>query len=307
MKRRKPIAYLLSACQRMTCGTRARPNSAAGRRGRRRSAYEAPRAAADRGTPLGGAESKRRRRPRLPAPPSRVTHLATTPAAEDGARAELGFQGADALLQVEDVARALLALGEGGLALLLELVAQAVRVALGLGAPAQGGKSGVEGAGRGGEEEGESRLRPGPQALEARELGRPGVGTRLLRARLLGGPREVLGLRRLLPRGALQACVLPLEGCGPLGQRARRRVRDVVDEAGAHLGGVADPVGGEEGGHVTRGDTEHLGDDPRVVARSGPVEEGLPVLAQREQRLGGGGPDRQEECRGGEEADALRA
>src|SRR6266581_3333807 len=47
------------------------PNSAAGRRGRRRSAYEAPRAAADRGTRLGGAESKRRRRPRLPAPPSR--------------------------------------------------------------------------------------------------------------------------------------------------------------------------------------------------------------------------------------------
>src|SRR5207247_8825851 len=46
------------------------PNSAAGRRGRRRSAYEAPRAAADGGTRLGGAESKRRRRPRLPAPPS---------------------------------------------------------------------------------------------------------------------------------------------------------------------------------------------------------------------------------------------
>src|SRR5947208_3043281 len=52
------------------------PNSAAGRRGRRRSAYEAPRAAADGGTRLGGAESKRRRRPRLPAPPSRVTLLA---------------------------------------------------------------------------------------------------------------------------------------------------------------------------------------------------------------------------------------
>src|SRR5439155_889529 len=48
-------------------------NSAAGRRGRRRRAYEAPRAAADGGTWLGGAESKRRRRPRLPAPPSRVT------------------------------------------------------------------------------------------------------------------------------------------------------------------------------------------------------------------------------------------
>src|SRR5881397_1775184 len=47
-----------------------------GRRGRRRSAYEAPRAAADGGTRLGGAESKRRRRPRLPAPPSRVTLLA---------------------------------------------------------------------------------------------------------------------------------------------------------------------------------------------------------------------------------------
>src|SRR6266481_3949478 len=55
------------------------PNSAAGRRGRRRSAYEAPRAAADRGARPGGAESKRRRRPRLPAPPSRVTLLARSP------------------------------------------------------------------------------------------------------------------------------------------------------------------------------------------------------------------------------------
>ena len=75
MKRRKPIACLLSACRRQTCGTRAGPKSAAGRRGRRRSAYEAPRAAADGGTRLGGAESKRRRRLRLPAPPSRVTLL----------------------------------------------------------------------------------------------------------------------------------------------------------------------------------------------------------------------------------------
>src|SRR5204863_10081554 len=75
MKRRKPIGCLLSACRRKRCGTRARPNSAARRRGRRRSAYEAPRAAAYRGTRLGGAESKRRRRPRLPAPPSRVTLL----------------------------------------------------------------------------------------------------------------------------------------------------------------------------------------------------------------------------------------
>src|SRR2546425_5100921 len=70
-----PIACLLSACRRQTWGTRAGPKSAAGRRGRRRSAYEAPRAAADGGTRLGGAESKRRRRPRLPAPPSRVTLL----------------------------------------------------------------------------------------------------------------------------------------------------------------------------------------------------------------------------------------
>src|SRR5207249_11323413 len=292
---------------RMEGGAGARAESGVGRGGRGRGRYEAPGAAADRGTPLGGAGSKRRPRPRLPAPPSRVTHLATTPAAEDGARAELGFQGADALLQVEDVARALLALGEGGLALLLELVGQAARVALGLGAPAQGGHGGVEGTGCGGEEEGESRLRPWLQALEARELGRPGLGARLLRARVLGGPREALGFRLLLPRGALQARVLPLEGCGPLGQSARGRVRDSVDEAGAHLGGVADPVGGEEGGHVTRGDAEHLGDDPRVVAWPGPVEEGLPVLAQREQRLGGAGSDRQEEYRGGEEPNALRA
>src|SRR3989449_7359781 len=54
-----------------TCSARAGPNSAAGRRGRRRSAYEAPRAAADGGTRLGGAESKRRRRPPLPPPPAR--------------------------------------------------------------------------------------------------------------------------------------------------------------------------------------------------------------------------------------------
>src|SRR5207247_9013392 len=71
----KPSASLRSAGRRRAGGTRARRNSAAGGRGRRRSAYEAPRAAADRGTPLGGAESKRRRRPRLPAPPSRVTLL----------------------------------------------------------------------------------------------------------------------------------------------------------------------------------------------------------------------------------------
>src|SRR3989442_3094082 len=54
----KPIACLLSACRRKTCGTHAGPNNAAGRRGRRRSAYEAPRAAADGGTRLGGAESE---------------------------------------------------------------------------------------------------------------------------------------------------------------------------------------------------------------------------------------------------------
>src|SRR5207249_8233265 len=75
MKRRRAIACLLAACRRIACGTRAGPNSAAGRRGRRRSAYEAPRAAVDGGTRLGGGESERRWRPRLPAPPSRVTLL----------------------------------------------------------------------------------------------------------------------------------------------------------------------------------------------------------------------------------------
>src|SRR5205823_1723748 len=49
------------------------PKSAAGRRGRRRRAYEAPRAAAERGTRPGAADSKRRPLLRLPAPPSRVT------------------------------------------------------------------------------------------------------------------------------------------------------------------------------------------------------------------------------------------
>src|SRR5205814_8753523 len=67
-----PAASAL-ACRRQTCGTRAGPNSAAGRRGRRRTAYGAPRAAADRDTRRGGAESKRRRRPRLPAPQAPVT------------------------------------------------------------------------------------------------------------------------------------------------------------------------------------------------------------------------------------------
>src|SRR5207237_2086916 len=85
MKRQKSIACLLSACRRQTCGTRAGPKSAAGRRGRRRSAYEAPRAAADGGTRLGGAESKRRRRPRLPAPPSRVTAPSTVGVHQGGA------------------------------------------------------------------------------------------------------------------------------------------------------------------------------------------------------------------------------
>src|SRR5439155_1121680 len=46
------------------------PHGAAGGRGRRPGAYGAPRAAADRAPRLGGAEPKRRRRPRLPAPPS---------------------------------------------------------------------------------------------------------------------------------------------------------------------------------------------------------------------------------------------
>src|SRR5205809_131060 len=73
MKRRKPIACLLSACRRKTCGTRAGPNSAAGRRRFKAAQARAPWAAADGDTRLGGAESKRRRRPRLPAPPSRVT------------------------------------------------------------------------------------------------------------------------------------------------------------------------------------------------------------------------------------------
>src|SRR5213596_3995216 len=94
MKRRKPIACLLSACQRKTCGTRAGPNSAAGRRGRRRSAYEAPSAAADRGTRLGGAESKRRRRPRLPAPPSWVTLLSGLARSPCGGGASLLASGA---------------------------------------------------------------------------------------------------------------------------------------------------------------------------------------------------------------------
>src|SRR2546428_8112118 len=75
MKRRKPIACFISACPAKDVPYARGPNSAAGRRGRRRSAYEAPRAAVDGGTWLGGAESKRRRRSRLPAPPSRVTLL----------------------------------------------------------------------------------------------------------------------------------------------------------------------------------------------------------------------------------------
>src|SRR5438876_12171070 len=75
---RRPRAFAIA------CGwrTRAKPrrrragrNSAAGRRGRPRSAYEAPRAAVDRSTRFIGAESKRRGCPRLPAPPSRVMLL----------------------------------------------------------------------------------------------------------------------------------------------------------------------------------------------------------------------------------------
>src|SRR5205809_4311055 len=75
---RRPRAFAIA------CGwrTRAKPrrrragrNSAAGRRGRPRSAYEAPRAAVDRSTRFIGAESKRRGCPRLPAPQSRVMLL----------------------------------------------------------------------------------------------------------------------------------------------------------------------------------------------------------------------------------------
>src|SRR3989442_6933044 len=76
MKRRKPIACLLSACRRQTGGTHAGPKSAAGRRGRPPSAYEAPRAAADGGPRLRGPAPKGGRRPRLPAPPAPGTLLA---------------------------------------------------------------------------------------------------------------------------------------------------------------------------------------------------------------------------------------
>src|SRR5439155_249167 len=84
----------------------------------------------------------------------------------------------------------------------VKVVGQAARVALRLGAPAERGDGGVEGAGRGREKEGEGRLRPRPQALETREPGRPGLGKRLLRASILGGVREALGRRLLVPRGA---------------------------------------------------------------------------------------------------------
>ena len=55
--------------------------------------------AADRGTRLGGAESKRRRRPRLPAPPSRVTVLST------------GRLPSGKLGTVQDLGRVLIGLG----------------------------------------------------------------------------------------------------------------------------------------------------------------------------------------------------
>src|SRR5437899_2795252 len=75
MKRRKPIARLLSACRRQTCGTQAGPSSAVWPYAPLFRSYEAPRAAVDRSTRFIGAESKRRGCPRLPAPPSRVTLL----------------------------------------------------------------------------------------------------------------------------------------------------------------------------------------------------------------------------------------
>src|SRR5256886_3604616 len=96
MKRRKPSPAGSPRADERRAVARG-PNSAAGRRGRRRSAYEAPRAAADRGTRLGGAESKRRWRPRLPAPPSRVT-LLSRPADDAGVD-----QRGDALGTVADL------------------------------------------------------------------------------------------------------------------------------------------------------------------------------------------------------------
>src|SRR5213076_3532264 len=75
---RRPRAFAIACGWRTRAKPRRRragPNNAAGRRGRPRSAYEAPRAAADRSTRFIGAESKRRGYPRLPAPPSRVTLL----------------------------------------------------------------------------------------------------------------------------------------------------------------------------------------------------------------------------------------
>src|SRR5205814_4041697 len=56
-------------------GQREGPGPAAGGGVRRPSGEGRQGAAATRGTPRDGAERKRRRRPRLPAPPSRVTLL----------------------------------------------------------------------------------------------------------------------------------------------------------------------------------------------------------------------------------------
>ena len=90
MKPRKPIACLRSACRRTTCGTRARPNSAAGRRGRRRSAYG--------GAARGGRSRHPTRRRRIEAetapPPPRTTVSGHAPTGRSaGPSARCGRRG----------------------------------------------------------------------------------------------------------------------------------------------------------------------------------------------------------------------
>jgi hypothetical protein len=61
---------------------------------------------------------------------------------------------------------------------------------------------------------------------------------------------------------ARESPVLLLEAARRLGEHARLRVRDAINEPGADACRVRDAVRGEERRHVVWGDAEHLRHDP---------------------------------------------
>ena len=79
--------------------------------------------------------------------------------------------------------------------------------------------------------------------------------------------------------------VLRLQRGRVLRERTKRGVRDAIGEARADLGRITDPVGGQKAAQAFGMHPEHLGDDGRLIAGTGSVEEGAPVVGKGEETL----------------------